>query len=170
MSRPRLTVSPGGYFSGPAWEEWPRSWTHERYESESGFCRDLRRRGVSGARYVIGDAHERLAPSDGRMLSGAARQCCIVRLERNVCSLLKSKRRRKAADIAPKTARPHRIVGAGADPSKSGWPFARTTYGGIILEWHALAFVPLPYPMALKLFQLALRYAYRRRFRRSFLR
>lgn len=73
LSGPCLMVFPGGCFSGTAWEgweRWPRSWTHKRYEPESGFCRDLRRRGVSGVRCVTSDAREGLAPGDSRMLSG----------------------------------------------------------------------------------------------------
>ncbi len=69
----------------------------ETYVGWLGFCRDLRRRGVSGVRCVTSDAHDGLRRAIEECFPGAAWQRCIVHLERNVCSLLKSKRHRKAA-------------------------------------------------------------------------
>lgn len=69
----------------------------ETYAGWLGFCRDLRRRGVSGVRCVTSDAHEGLRRAIAECFPGAAWQRCIVHLERNVCSLLKSRRLRKAA-------------------------------------------------------------------------
>ena len=72
----------------------------ETYAGWLGFCRDLRKRGVSGVRCVTSDAHEGLRRAIAECFPGAAWQRCIVRPERNVCSLLKSKRQRKAAGKA----------------------------------------------------------------------
>ena len=69
----------------------------ETYARWLGFCRDLRKRGVSGVRCVTSDAHEGLRRAIAECFPGAAWQRCIVHLERNVCSLLRSKRHRKAA-------------------------------------------------------------------------
>lgn len=69
----------------------------ETYAGWLGFCRDLRKRGVSGVRCVTSDAHEGLRRAIAECFPGAAWQRCILHLERNVCSLLRSKRHRKAA-------------------------------------------------------------------------
>lgn len=69
----------------------------ETYAGWLGFCRDLRKRGVSGVKCVTSDAHEGLRRAIAECFPGAAWQRCIVHLERNVCSLLKSKKQRKAA-------------------------------------------------------------------------
>ncbi|WP_130811220.1 IS256 family transposase [Olsenella sp. Marseille-P4559] len=65
-----------------------------------GFCRDLRRRGVAGVRCVTGDAHEGLRRAMAECFPGTAWQRCIVHLERNVCSLLKTERQRAMAGKA----------------------------------------------------------------------
>ena len=69
----------------------------ETYAGWLGFCRDLRKRGVSGVRCVTSDAHEGLRRAIAECFPGAAWQRCIVHLERNACSLLRSKRHRRAA-------------------------------------------------------------------------
>ena len=69
----------------------------ETYAGWLGFCRDLRKRGVSGVKCVTSDAHEGLRRAIEECFPGAAWQRCIVHLERNVCSLLAAKRQRKAA-------------------------------------------------------------------------
>ena len=69
----------------------------ETYAGWLGFCRDLRKRRVSSVRCVTSDAHEGLRRAIAERFPGAAWQRCIVHLERNVCSLLGSKRHRKAA-------------------------------------------------------------------------
>ena len=69
----------------------------ETYAGWLGFCRDLRKRGISGVRCVTTDAHEGLRRAIAECFPGAAWQRCIAHLERNVCSLLKSKRHRRAA-------------------------------------------------------------------------
>ena len=69
----------------------------ETYAGWLGFCRDLRMRGVGGVKCVTSDAHEGLRRAIAECFPGAAWQRCIVHLERNVCSMLPSKRQRKAA-------------------------------------------------------------------------
>ena len=69
----------------------------ETYAGWLGFCRDLRMRGVGGVKCVTSDAHEGLRRAIAECFPGAAWQHCIVHLERNVCSMLPSKRQRKAA-------------------------------------------------------------------------
>ena len=62
-----------------------------------GSCRDLRMRGVGGAKRVTSGAHEGLRRAIAECFPGAAWQRRIAHLERNVCSMLPSKRQRKAA-------------------------------------------------------------------------
>lgn len=69
----------------------------ETYAGWLGFCRDLRKRGVAGVKCVTSDAHEGLRRAISECFPGAAWQRCIAHLERNACSLLNSKRQRKAA-------------------------------------------------------------------------
>lgn len=64
----------------------------ETYAGWLGFCRDLRMRGVGGVKCVTSDAHEGLRRAIAECFPGAAWQRCIVHLERNVCSMLPSKR------------------------------------------------------------------------------
>ena len=72
----------------------------ETYAGWLGFCRDLRKRGVSGVRCVTSDAHEGLRRAVAECFPGAAWQSCIVHLERNVCSLLRTRRQRAMAGKA----------------------------------------------------------------------
>ena len=83
----------------------------ETYAGWLGFCRDLRKRGVSGVRCVTSDAHEGLRRAIAECFPGAAWQRCVVHLERNVCSLLRSKRHRKA------TGKVMQAVFAESDPA-----------------------------------------------------
>ena len=69
----------------------------ETYAGWLGFCRDLRMRGVGGVKCVTSDAHEGLRRAIAECFPGAAWQRRIAHLERNVCSMLPSKRQRKAA-------------------------------------------------------------------------
>ncbi|WP_418863175.1 IS256 family transposase [Slackia isoflavoniconvertens] len=69
----------------------------ETYAGWLGFCRDLRMRGVGGVKCVTSDAHEGLRRTIAECFPGAAWQRRIAHLERNVCSMLPSKRQRKAA-------------------------------------------------------------------------
>ena len=69
----------------------------ETYAGWLGFCRDLRKRGVSGVRCVTSDAHEGPRRAIAECFPGAAWQRCIAHLERDACSLLRSKRHRRAA-------------------------------------------------------------------------
>lgn len=69
----------------------------ETYAGWLGFCRDLHKRGVSGVKCVTSNAHKGLRRAVAECFPGAAWQCCIVHLERNVCSTLSAKRQRKAA-------------------------------------------------------------------------
>ena len=72
----------------------------ETYAGWLGFCRDLRKRGVSGVRCVTSDAHEGLRRAVAECFPGAAWQRRAVHLERNVCSLLRTRRQRAMAGKA----------------------------------------------------------------------
>lgn len=65
-----------------------------------GFLRALRERGLSGVRLVVSDAHAGLVRAIAECLPGAGWQRCVVHLERDVCSLLASRRRRAMAGKA----------------------------------------------------------------------
>lgn len=62
-----------------------------------GFLRGLRERGLDGVRLVVSDAHAGLVRAVSECLPGAGWQRCVVHLERDVCSLLPSKRHRAMA-------------------------------------------------------------------------
>lgn len=62
-----------------------------------GFLRGLRERGLSGARLVVSDTHAGLVRAIAECLPGAGWQRCVVHLERDVCSLLASRRHRAMA-------------------------------------------------------------------------
>lgn len=68
-----------------------------------GFLRSLRERGLSGVRLVVSDAHAGLVRALSECLPGAGWQRCVVHLERDVCSLLPSKRHRSMAAKAMQT-------------------------------------------------------------------
>lgn len=72
----------------------------ESYASWKGFLKDLRTRGVKGVRCVTTDAHEGLKKAISECFPGATWQRCIVHLERNVCSLLKTRTQRAMAGKA----------------------------------------------------------------------
>lgn len=65
-----------------------------------GFLRGLRERGLSGARLVVSDAHAGLVRAIAECLPGVGWQRCVVHLERDVCSLLASRRHRAMAGKA----------------------------------------------------------------------
>lgn len=65
-----------------------------------GFLRGLRERGLSGVRLVVSDAHAGLVRAIAECLPGAGWQRCVVHLERDVCSLLASRRHRAMAGKA----------------------------------------------------------------------
>lgn len=65
-----------------------------------GFLCGLRKRGLSGVRLVVSDAHARLVRAIAECLPGAGWQRCVVHLERDVCSLLASRRHRAMAGKA----------------------------------------------------------------------
>ena len=65
-----------------------------------GFPRALRERGLSGVRLVVSDAHAGLVRAIAECLPGAGWQRCVVHLERDVRSLLASRRRRSMAGKA----------------------------------------------------------------------
>ena len=65
-----------------------------------GFLRGLRERGLSGVRLVVSDAHAGLVRAIAECLPGAGWQRCVVHLERDVCSLLASRRHRALAGKA----------------------------------------------------------------------
>lgn len=72
----------------------------ETYAGWLGFLRGLRERGLSGVHLVVSDAHAGLARAVSECLPGAGWQRCIVHLERDVCSLLASRRHRAMAGKA----------------------------------------------------------------------
>ena len=65
-----------------------------------GFLRALRERGLSGVRLVVSDAHAGLVRAIAECLPGAGWQHCVVHLERDVSSLLASRRHRAMAGKA----------------------------------------------------------------------
>ncbi|MDD6565698.1 MAG: IS256 family transposase [Parafannyhessea umbonata] len=56
----------------------------ESYRSWRDFLLSLRRRGLSGVRLVVSDAHEGLVRAVREVLTGASWQRCVAHLERNV--------------------------------------------------------------------------------------
>lgn len=64
------------------------------------FLRGLRERGLSGERLVVSDARAGLVRAIAECLPGAGWQRCVVHLERDVCSLLASRRHRAMAGKA----------------------------------------------------------------------
>jgi putative transposase len=72
----------------------------ESYASWKGFFEGLRARGINGVRCITTDAHEGLKKAIPECFPGAAWQRCIVHLERNVCSLLKTRTQRAMAGKA----------------------------------------------------------------------
>lgn len=69
----------------------------ESYGSWKAFLGSLRTRGADSVACVTPDAHEGLRRAIEEALPGAAWQRCIVHLERNVCSCLKTRYRRAQA-------------------------------------------------------------------------
>ena len=72
----------------------------ESYASWKGFFEGLRARGINGVRCITTDAHEGLKKAIPECFPGAAWQRCIAHLERNVCSLLKTRTQRAMAGKA----------------------------------------------------------------------
>lgn len=72
----------------------------ESYGSWKRFLEGLRVRGVHGVACVTSDAHEGLRRAISECFPGAAWQRCIVHLERNVCSLFRTRRQRAMAGKA----------------------------------------------------------------------
>lgn len=72
----------------------------ETHAGRFGFLRALRERGLSGVRLVVSDAHAGLVRAIAECLPGAGWQRCVVHLERDVCSLLASRRHRAMAGKA----------------------------------------------------------------------
>ena len=70
--------------------------------SWKAFLLGLRRRGVSGARCVVSDAHDGLVQAVAEVFQGAAWQRCIVHLERDVVGWFSKKEDRAVAAAAMK--------------------------------------------------------------------
>ncbi len=71
------------------------------------FLRDLRRRGLSGVRLVVSDAHEGLKAAIGKILAGTSWQRCRVHFLRNVLARIpKGHADMVAATSAPSSASP----------------------------------------------------------------
>ncbi len=68
--------------------------------SWKAFLRGLRRRGVSGVKCVVSDAHEGLVQAIAEVFQGAAWQRCIVHLERDVAGWFSKKEDRAVAAAA----------------------------------------------------------------------
>ncbi len=68
--------------------------------SWKAFLRGLRRRGVSGVKCVVSDAHEGLVQAVAEVFQGAAWQRCIVHLERDVAGWFSKKEDRAVAAAA----------------------------------------------------------------------
>jgi putative transposase len=88
----------------------------ESYGSWKAFLGGLRSRGIQGVRCVTSDAHAGLKRAIGEVFSGATWQRCIVHLERDVCSLLRTRRQRamagKALQAVFKQTEPAMVRGA----------------------------------------------------------
>ncbi len=74
----------------------------ESAASWKAFLLGLRRRGVSGVRCVVSDAHEGLVQAIAEVFQGAAWQRCIVHLERDVAGWFDKRGDRAAATAAMK--------------------------------------------------------------------
>lgn len=74
----------------------------ESAASWKSFLKGLRRRGLSGVRCVVSDAHEGLVSAVAEVLPGAAWQRCIVHLERDVAGWFPRKQDRAEALAALK--------------------------------------------------------------------
>ena len=74
----------------------------ESAASWKAFLRGLRRRGVSGVRCVVSDAHEGLVQAIAEVFQGAAWQRCIVHLERDVAGWFSKKEEKAVATAAMK--------------------------------------------------------------------
>lgn len=72
----------------------------ETHAGRFGFLHALRERGLFGVRLVVSDAHAGLVRAIAECLPGAGWQRCVVHLERDVCSLLASRRHRAMAGKA----------------------------------------------------------------------
>ncbi|WP_225749441.1 IS256 family transposase [Paraeggerthella sp. Marseille-Q4926] len=67
----------------------------EDYASWRSFLLSLRERGISGVLCATSDAHAGPRRAIGEVFPGAARQRCIVHLERDVCALARNRRERR---------------------------------------------------------------------------
>lgn len=69
----------------------------ESYASWKLFLEELRSRGIEEVKLVISDSHAGLVRAIGEIYQGAGWQRCIVHLERNVASLMRTKKDRARA-------------------------------------------------------------------------
>lgn len=69
----------------------------ESFDSWRGFLRDLRRRGVSGVRLVVSDAHPGLRRAVREVFPGSTWQRCVVHLERDVAGRVRRRDDRRRA-------------------------------------------------------------------------
>lgn len=96
----------------------------ESYRSWRDFLLPLRRRGLSGVRLVVSDAHEGLVRAVREVLTGASWQRCVAHLERNVMERCRRKGDGAGAVAAPKAAfaesDPALVVFCQHDLSKKG--------------------------------------------------
>lgn len=128
----------------------------ESIASWKAFLRDLRKRGIRGVKCVISDDHAGLVQAIAEVFQGATWQRCIVHLERNVASWVKSKQDKQIAQAAMKA------VFAERDPSLVRATYRKATEiisglsrrAGELLEdaeADALAYLDFPYKHHLKL-------------------
>ena len=128
----------------------------ESAPSWKAFLLDLRRRGIRGVRCVVSDDHAGLAQAIAEVFQGAARQRCIVHLERNVAGWFRKKGDRTVATAAMKA------VFAERDPRlvRAAYRRAAEVIGGLSrragelledAESDALAYLDFPYEHHIRL-------------------
>jgi transposase-like protein len=122
----------------------------ESAASWKAFLLGLRRRGVSGVRCVVSDAHDGLVQAIAEVFQGAAWQRCIVHLERDVAGWFSKKEDKTVATAAMKA------VFAERDPQLVRAAYRQATgiiaglkpHAGELLEdaeADALAYLDFPY-------------------------
>lgn len=122
----------------------------ESAASWKAFLRGLRKRGVTGVRCVVSDDHEGLVQAIAEVFQGAARQRCIVHLERNVAGWFPKKEDKAVAAAAMKAAfaeRDPRLVRAAYRQAAERIAQLKARAGELLedAEADALAYLDFPY-------------------------
>ena len=118
--------------------------------SWKAFLLGLRRRGVSGVRCVVSDAHGGLVQAIAEVFQGAAWQRCIVHLERDVAGWFSKKEERIAAVAAMKAVfaeRDPQLVRAAYRQATERIAQIKPRAGRLLedAEGEALAYLDFPY-------------------------